>query len=475
MICGKIIIHIWLQKIKGVKDLLYQVLIRELESLNSFSYIYRDGYCEFTENRCKIYDSDKVIEKQADFDYWYDVLIESEDTVCKKDEQYIQLIFSNDIRGYITSTFVKENDVEEVKSIYLKRNSDRKYEKTQITSYIDDSILEIAENLINIIEENVMLNNRVVAWGYNKYYLGIIRPAYYIYQIFIDTDRIKGKQKKEAEAFNEELKIKFNELSKIIDNFVDIIIEEKNIKEDIAKSVAWEAIQQKTIEYYAQIWEEEYETNFENDYTELYERMAGKKISDIQKAYISQVILSDKMDIYYSQEMLIYFLISKVKYQEIDLALTLNQYYEMIKEVEDNIESEDIKNKLKTKQKRKISKYTINDVDLMTGTEFEEFIGLLFKKMGYTSRVTQQSGDQGLDVIAIKNGTKIGIQAKCYSNTVGNSAIQEAVAGKSFYNCDKLIVITNNYFTSSAIKLAQANNVILWNRDMLKEKIKELM
>ena len=129
--------------------------------------------------------------------------------------------------------------------------------------------------------------------------------------------------------------------------------------------------------------------------------MSGKKISDIQKAYISQVILSDKMDIYYSQEMLIYFLISKVKYQEIDLVLTLNQYYEMIKEVEDNIKSEDIKNKLKTKQKRKISKYTINDVDLMTGTEFEEFIGLLFKKMGYTSRVTQQSGDQGLDVIAI--------------------------------------------------------------------------
>ena len=450
------------------------MLIREWTGvLCNFSY--HKGHCEFTENGCKIYNSDKVIEEQADFDYWYDVLIESKDTVCKRGEQYIELIFSNDIRGYITSMFVKENDVEEVKSIYLKRNSDRKYEKTQITSYIDDSILEIAENLINIIEENVMLNNRVVAWGYNKYYLGIIRPAYYIYQIFIDTDRIKGKQKKEAEAFNEELKIKFNELSKIIDNFVDIIIEEKNIKEDIAKSVAWEAIQQKTIEYYAQIWEEEYETNLENNYTELYERMSGKKISDIQKAYISQVILSDKMDIYYSQEMLIYFLISKVKYQEIDLVLTLNQYYEMIKEVEDNIKSEDIKNKLKTKQKRKISKYTINDVDLMTGTEFEEFIGLLFKKMGYTSRVTQQSGDQGLDVIAIKNGTKIGIQAKCYSNTVGNSAIQEAVAGKCFYNCDKLIVITNNYFTSSAIKLAQANNVILWNRDMLKEKIKELM
>ena len=142
---------------------------------------------------------------------------------------------------------------------------------------------------------------------------------------------------------------------------------------------------------------------------------------------------------------------------------------------QNSIKSTDIKNKLKIKQKRNISKYTINDVDLMTGTEFEEFVCLLFKKIGYSSQVTKQSGDQGIDVIAIRNGNKIGIQAKCYSNTVGNSAVQEAVAGKSFYNCDKVIVISNNYFTPAAIELAQSNGVVLWNRDMLKEKIKELM
>ena len=147
----------------------------------------------------------------------------------------------------------------------------------------------------------------------------------------------------------------------------------------------------------------------------------------------------------------------------------------MIRELKQSIDSSDIKQKLKTKQKRKIAKYTIDDIDLMGGSEFEEFVALLFKKMGYSSQVTKQSGDQGLDVIAIKNGTKIGIQAKCYSNTVGYAAIQEAVAGKSFYKCDNVLVITNNYFTTAAIELAQANDVILWNRDMLKEKIKELM
>jgi len=115
--------------------------------------------------------------------------------------------------------------------------------------------------------------------------------------------------------------------------------------------------------------------------------------------------------------------------------------------------------------------YTIDDIDLMDGVEFEKLIAKLFRKMGYDAEVTKTSGDQGIDVIAIKNGFKYGIQAKCYSSQVSNSAIQEAVAGKAFYSLNKVIVVTNNYFTKSAIKLAEANNVILWDRTILKEKL----
>ena len=115
--------------------------------------------------------------------------------------------------------------------------------------------------------------------------------------------------------------------------------------------------------------------------------------------------------------------------------------------------------------------YTIDDIDLMDGVEFEKLIAKLFRKMGYDAEVTKTSGDQGIDVIATKNGFKYGIQAKCYSSQVSNSAIQEAVAGKAFYSLNKVIVVTNNYFTKSAIKLAEANNVILWDRTILKEKL----
>jgi len=117
--------------------------------------------------------------------------------------------------------------------------------------------------------------------------------------------------------------------------------------------------------------------------------------------------------------------------------------------------------------------FTIDDIDLMDGAQFEEYIAKLFTKMGYKAEVTKASNDQGIDVIAKKDGTSIGIQAKRYSGTVGNSAVQEAVGGKALYKVDKVMVITNNEFTSGAKKLAQANDIVLWDRTILKDKVRQ--
>ena len=95
--------------------------------------------------------------------------------------------------------------------------------------------------------------------------------------------------------------------------------------------------------------------------------------------------------------------------------------------------------------------------------------------MGYATKRTKSSGDQGIDVVAQKNNTIIGIQTKCYGGSVGNTAVQEAVAGKNYYGCNKIIVVTNNYFTSAAIELAKVNNVVLWDRTILKDKINEFL
>ncbi len=48
----------------------------------------------------------------------------------------------------------------------------------------------------------------------------------------------------------------------------------------------------------------------------------------------------------------------------------------------------------------------------------------------------------------------------------------EAIAGKNYYQANNCMVITNSTFTKAAKELAASNNVKLWDRKILIEKIK---
>jgi HJR/Mrr/RecB family endonuclease len=105
----------------------------------------------------------------------------------------------------------------------------------------------------------------------------------------------------------------------------------------------------------------------------------------------------------------------------------------------------------------------------LSGSDFENLLYRLFTAMSYAVQKTGKIGDQGGDLIANLNGQRIVIQAKCYSNTVGNAAVQEAVAAQKFYDCNKVMVVTNSSFTQEAIELAKVNNVELVGGGKLSE------
>lgn len=110
----------------------------------------------------------------------------------------------------------------------------------------------------------------------------------------------------------------------------------------------------------------------------------------------------------------------------------------------------------------------IPDFDHMSGIEFEDFCCHLLSENGFSNiKTTKASGDQGIDILAQKDNLKYGIQCKCYSSNVGNSAIQEVFSGIRYYGCDKGIVLTNQFFTRSAIDLAQSTGIIMWDRNKL--------
>lgn len=127
------------------------------------------------------------------------------------------------------------------------------------------------------------------------------------------------------------------------------------------------------------------------------------------------------------------------------------------------------------KKKLFSSPISINDLDTITGYEFEAFLKKLFEKMGCTVEQTSLSKDQGADLVISRFGEKMVIQAKRYSGKVSNAAIQEVVASIKFYNADKGMVVTTNYFTDAAIELAKANNILLVDRTKLEELIKKYL
>ena len=99
--------------------------------------------------------------------------------------------------------------------------------------------------------------------------------------------------------------------------------------------------------------------------------------------------------------------------------------------------------------------------DDMTPTEFETFCAEQLRHAGWVARVTMQSRDQGVDVVAEKSGVRIAIQCKLYSRPVGNKAVQEIAAAKTHEQADYGIVVSNNKYTKEAEQLASTNKILL--------------
>lgn len=109
----------------------------------------------------------------------------------------------------------------------------------------------------------------------------------------------------------------------------------------------------------------------------------------------------------------------------------------------------------------------LSKIDKMSGEEFERYLKLRFQKLGYKVEITPASGDYGADLFCFNKKETIVVQAKRYDGNVGTAAVQEVVGAKDYYEADLCAVITNSYFTVNALNLAEANGVVLIDRDEL--------
>ncbi|MCR4586887.1 MAG: restriction endonuclease [Lachnospiraceae bacterium] len=114
---------------------------------------------------------------------------------------------------------------------------------------------------------------------------------------------------------------------------------------------------------------------------------------------------------------------------------------------------------------RKRRRYVPASFDELEGHDFEFYCAELLEKCGFQDvEVTRGSGDFGIDVLAEKDGITYAIQCKRYDAPVGVKAIQEAYAGRDYYDRMVGAVMTNQYFTAPAVEAARKLKILMWDR-----------
>lgn len=109
------------------------------------------------------------------------------------------------------------------------------------------------------------------------------------------------------------------------------------------------------------------------------------------------------------------------------------------------------------------------EVDGLSPSAFEAHCARLLAQQGWSARTTALTGDQGADIIAEKDGTKLVVQCKLLARPVGNKAVQEAHAAKVHFGAGHAAVVTNADFTRSARELAATTGILLLHHSQLGE------
>lgn len=114
-----------------------------------------------------------------------------------------------------------------------------------------------------------------------------------------------------------------------------------------------------------------------------------------------------------------------------------------------------------------VKEYIWAYLEMMGGIEFEHTVCALLENQGFDARVTQASGDLGVDILAVKDEVKYAIQVKMQNKPVSRRAVSDAVAGREHYNCDIAMVITSSDFSEGARELANSTRCKLVGRETL--------
>ena len=133
------------------------------------------------------------------------------------------------------------------------------------------------------------------------------------------------------------------------------------------------------------------------------------------------------------------------------------------------------------KQAEALIEHNKDFIKNMSSREFEFFVANIFEKLGFNTKITQETRDGGRDIIATK-ATPIPysliVECKHWKeeNKVNVSVIRSLFGVQTSSKVNKSIVVTSSRFTKDARKFAEEQETLmtLWDiDDLLRECVKE--
>lgn len=107
----------------------------------------------------------------------------------------------------------------------------------------------------------------------------------------------------------------------------------------------------------------------------------------------------------------------------------------------------------------------INEIDQMNEVEFEKYLKRLFERHGYVVKI--RKAELGANLLVRKGTNKYVVLTKCCQKNIGKVDIQQVIPTIKQLNVTGALVVTNQYYTKSAVRLAESKLVVIIDRDQL--------
>lgn len=102
---------------------------------------------------------------------------------------------------------------------------------------------------------------------------------------------------------------------------------------------------------------------------------------------------------------------------------------------------------------------SLDDIYALSPGQFEEFVGFLFQRMGYSAKVVGHSGDEGIDIELRRTGElaapRVVAQCKRYKGSVGQPIVREFY-GSFAERASEGYLVTTGTFTDPAREWARS-------------------